>query len=52
MPYCVHAFMQHSDDLDDARSYDAIEDHMHWIGDGGLATFVAAVANMETANAG
>src|SRR6516225_8758184 len=48
----LHAVVQHPDDLDDARLYHAIEDHMHWVRDRSLAAFVAAVANVEAANAG
>lgn len=48
----LHAFVQHADDLDESLLYHAIEDDVHRIGDGRLAAFLAAVSNMEAADAG
>src|SRR6266581_7497042 len=48
----LHSFMQHTDDLDQAWTESAIEDHVHGIADRGLAAFIAAVPDVKTANAG
>src|SRR4051794_40946474 len=44
--------MQDADNLDDARFYHAVEDHVYRACDRNLAALVAAVANMKAANAG
>jgi hypothetical protein len=48
----LHALVQHPDNLNNTRIYHAIEDEMHRVGDRRLAAIVAAVANVEAANAG
>ena len=52
MPSRLHAVVEHADDLDDAWRYQAIEDHMNRVCDRHLAAFIAAVADVEAANAG
>jgi hypothetical protein len=52
MPARLHAFMQYADDYNEARVDRTVEDHMHRFRDWRLAALVAAVANVDTPNAG
>ena len=48
----LHSFMHYTDDLDQAWTERAIEDHVDGIADRGLPAFIAAVPDVKTANAG
>ncbi len=48
----LHTVVQHTHDLDAARSHQAIEEHMHRGRDRRVGAFVAAVANVKAANPG
>ncbi len=48
----LHTVVQHTHDLDAARSHQTIEEHMHRGRDRRLPALVAAVANVKAANPG
>ena len=52
MPRRLHPLMQDTNDLDHARFWHAIEDHMHGIRHPRLAALVTAMADVEAAKAG